>query len=65
MLKIKNVQKSFGDIIALSEVSFDVDDGEFVFITGPSGAGKTTLIRLILREILPDQGEIWLDETEQ
>ena len=64
MLKIKNVQKSFGDIIALSEVSFDVDDGEFVFITGPSGAGKTTLIRLILREILPDQGEIWLDETD-
>jgi ABC-type multidrug transport system ATPase subunit len=58
MLSIKNVTKTFGDIIALSDVSFDVDKGEFIFITGPSGAGKTTLIRLILSEILPDMGEI-------
>jgi len=64
MLKVKNVTKSFGDIIAVSEVSFEVDEGEFVFITGPSGAGKTTLLRLILREFLPDSGEIWFEEKD-
>jgi cell division transport system ATP-binding protein len=64
MLKVKNVTKSFGDIIAVSDVSFEIGEGEFVFITGPSGAGKTTLLRLILREFLPDSGEIWFDEQE-
>jgi len=58
MLKVKNVTKTFGKITALESVSFDVDKGEFVFICGPSGVGKTTLIRLIMREFLPDTGEI-------
>jgi cell division transport system ATP-binding protein len=62
MLTIKNLSKSFGDIKALDDVSFEVDDGEFVFVAGPSGAGKTTLIRLILRELLPDSGEIYLGD---
>ena len=64
MLQVKNVTKSFGSIVALKNVSFEVVDGEFVFITGPSGAGKTTLIRLILREILPDSGEILLGDQD-
>jgi len=64
MLKIKNVRKTFGDIVALGDISFDVNDGEFVFITGPSGSGKTTLLRLITRELLPDQGEIALDKID-
>jgi cell division transport system ATP-binding protein len=61
MLKLKGVTKTFGRIKALENLTFDVDDGEFVFVMGPSGSGKTTLIRLILREILPDSGEIMLD----
>jgi cell division transport system ATP-binding protein len=64
MLKIKGVTKTFGDIIALSDISFDVKSGEFVFITGPSGSGKTTLLRLILRDLLPDNGEIMLDDID-
>ena len=64
MLKIKNLTKSFGDITALSDISFDVKSGEFVFINGPSGSGKTTLLRLILRDLLPDKGEILLDDIE-
>lgn len=62
MLKIRNVKKTFGEIEALSDVSFDISDGEFVFVIGPSGSGKTTLIRLILREILPDSGEIIFED---
>ena len=58
MIRFKNVTKKFGDITALSNVSFE---GEFVFITGPSGAGKTTALKLILREILPDEGKIIFD----
>lgn len=58
MIKFSRVSKKFGDIIALDNSSFEVEPGEFVFITGPSGAGKTTIVRLILKEILPTSGEI-------
>ena len=64
MLSIKNVSKSFGDIVALEEISFNVNEGEFVFLTGPSGAGKTTLLRLIIREMLPDEGEIIFEDKD-
>ena len=58
MLSFKSVSKSFGDIQALKNASFDVQKGEFIFITGPSGAGKTTILKLILKEYIPDSGEI-------
>ncbi len=58
MILVKNVTKSFGDSNALENVSFEVEKGEFIFLTGPSGAGKTTIIRLILGEITPDKGKI-------
>lgn len=58
MITARNLSKKFGDITALSEVSFDLPDGEFVFLTGPSGSGKTTLLRLILRELKPNGGQL-------
>jgi cell division transport system ATP-binding protein len=64
MLEFKSVTKKFGEIEALSDVSFDIDDKEFVFITGPSGAGKTTLLRLIIRQYLPTSGNIFFDNVE-
>lgn len=57
-IKFEKVTKKFGGIMALDEASFEIDEGNFVFITGASGAGKTTIIRLILRESLPTSGTI-------
>jgi len=49
---------------AIKQVSFSIDEGEFVFLVGPSGAGKTTLMRLMLRELIPTEGKIILDNEE-
>lgn len=64
MISFVNVTKSFGSINALNNVSFDVKDGEFVFLTGPSGAGKTTILKMILRDILPDSGSVVFGDTD-
>lgn len=62
MIKFENVSKRFPTgVSALTEVSFEVDKGEFVFLVGPTGSGKTTIFRLIIREILPTNGTIIVD----
>lgn len=62
MLEFKSVTKRFGQITALERVSFEIADGEFVLIIGPSGAGKTSILRLVMHEFAPSEGEIYLDE---
>jgi cell division transport system ATP-binding protein len=61
MIEFKNVTKKFGSLVALDKVSFKIENDEFVFITGPSGAGKTTILKLILGEIVADGGEVLVD----
>lgn len=61
MLKLTNVTKSFGDIKAIEDISFEVEDGEFVFLTGPSGSGKTTVLNLIIGKYAPDSGTVLFD----
>jgi len=52
------ISKSFGDLKALKDVSFKIKPGEFVFLTGPSGAGKTTIFKIIMGEMVPDEGAV-------
>jgi cell division transport system ATP-binding protein len=58
MIKFDQVTKEFGEVKALDKVSFAVKGGEFVFLIGPSGAGKTTVFRLILRQFLSTSGVV-------
>ena len=61
IVHFKGVTKKFGSMAALTDVSFDINKGEFVFITGHSGAGKTTILKLILGELSADTGEVIVD----
>ncbi len=60
MIEFKDVSKNYGSNVGLSRASVHINKGDFVFLVGPSGAGKTTFIRLILKELEPDKGSIFL-----
>ncbi|MEO0196737.1 MAG: ATP-binding cassette domain-containing protein [candidate division WOR-3 bacterium] len=60
MIKIVNLSKSFGNKKVLENVNFEVSKGEFVFIIGESGIGKTTLLKHLYLEEFADSGEIYI-----
>jgi len=58
LLQIENLSRSFGGLLALQEINFDLHEGEILGIIGPNGSGKTTLFNLITKFLKPDTGRI-------
>ena len=58
ILEVKNISKSYTNVKALDDVSFSIDEGEYVAIIGPNGSGKTTLLQILTGLFLPDSGEV-------
>jgi len=56
MIKINHIHKQYGDVVALEKVSLTVEQGELFGLIGPDGAGKTTLMRILMSLLLPDGG---------
>ena len=61
-VRVVNLTKKFGKIVALDNISLEVRDKEYFALLGPSGCGKTTLLRLIAGLIEPDSGEIYIGD---
>lgn len=65
MIILENVSKKFGTgVFAISEITFSIEKGEFVFLIGPTGSGKTTIFRLLIREMTPTTGKVVVNEWD-
>ncbi|HKI78071.1 MAG TPA: ABC transporter ATP-binding protein [Ignavibacteriaceae bacterium] len=64
ILEVSNLSKSYGNVQALSQVSFNIEEGEFYGLLGPNGAGKTTTINIISTISPPDLGYVKINGTD-
>src|SRR5215475_12665085 len=59
-IELKNVSKQFGGVAAVNNISFSVNDGELMALLGPSGGGKTTVLRMIAGLEMPSSGDVFI-----
>lgn len=64
LLRVENVTKRFGGLVAVDNVTTQIRRGEMMAIVGPNGAGKTTLFNLINGVFFPDEGTIWFEDVD-
>lgn len=65
LIDFKNVTKRYDEnTIGIANATIHIDKGDFVFLVGPTGSGKSTFIKLILREIMPDSGHIYVEGVD-
>ena len=64
LIQMKNIHKSFGGVVALDGVDFELGDNEVVGLVGDNGAGKSTLIKILSGVFPPDEGEIFIREKK-
>jgi len=63
LVRVRKLRKSFGGVIAVEDLSFDLLQGEILGLIGPNGAGKTTVVNMITGFTKPDAGEVLFQET--
>jgi ABC-2 type transport system ATP-binding protein len=64
MLKLKQLEKKYGEKVAVNGIDLEVNDGEIFGFLGPNGAGKTTTIKMIVGLLQPDQGKIFINKVD-
>lgn len=64
MIKVKNLEKKYGDFIALNKINFEVSKGTIHGLLGENGAGKTTTMRCLLGLSYPDSGDMWISNQK-
>lgn len=62
-VKVRNMTKRFGDLLVLNDISFDVKQGEFLCVVGPTGCGKTTFLNCLTNLYEPTSGQILVDDV--
>ncbi|MFL2129129.1 MAG: ABC transporter ATP-binding protein [Ruoffia tabacinasalis] len=63
-IKFRNINKSFGDKEIIKDLSFNIEEGQFITILGSSGSGKTTTLKMVNRLIEPNSGQIEINDKE-
>ncbi|UCF01458.1 MAG: ABC transporter ATP-binding protein [Deltaproteobacteria bacterium] len=64
LLRLENITKRFGGLVAVDDVSLEIQEGELIAIVGPNGAGKTTLFNIISGVFLPEEGRVFFQDKD-